>query len=58
MLMIVVVVVTMIIDQLSGMVRHRIIEGRWELPIVTALRRRSVKRARSESVDLKITADD
>jgi len=58
MLMIVVVVVTMIIDQLSGMVRHRIIEGRWELPVVTALRRRSAKRARSESVDLKITADD
>ncbi|NUU05131.1 phosphonate ABC transporter, permease protein PhnE [Leifsonia sp. C5G2] len=41
MLMIVVVVVTMVIDQLSGMVRHRIIAGRWELPLVTRLRRRA-----------------
>nr|WP_081704036.1 phosphonate ABC transporter, permease protein PhnE [Leifsonia aquatica] len=40
-LMLVVVVVTMIIDQLSGMVRHRIIAGRWELPVVSALRRRA-----------------
>jgi phosphonate transport system permease protein len=48
MLLIVVVVVTMIIDQLSGMVRHRIIAGRWELPIVTAVRRRSARAARAE----------
>ncbi|UAJ79569.1 phosphonate ABC transporter, permease protein PhnE [Leifsonia sp. ZF2019] len=41
MLMLVVVVVTMVIDQLSGMVRHRIIAGRWELPVVSALRRRA-----------------
>lgn len=40
MLMLVVVVVTMIIDQLSGLVRQRLINGRWELPIVSALRRR------------------
>ncbi|MFF1571259.1 phosphonate ABC transporter, permease protein PhnE [Leifsonia sp. NPDC058292] len=55
MLMIVVVVVTMIIDQLSGMVRHRIIAGQWELPIVTAVRRRSARRARAESIELKAT---
>jgi phosphonate transport system permease protein len=48
MLLIVVVVVTMVIDQLSGMVRHRIIAGRWELPIVTAVRRRSARAARAE----------
>jgi phosphonate transport system permease protein len=48
MLLIVVVVVTMIIDQLSGMVRHRIIAGRWEPPIVTAVRRRSARAARAE----------
>jgi phosphonate transport system permease protein len=48
MLLIVVVIVTMIIDQLSGLVRHRLISGRWELPIVTALRRRSVRAARAE----------
>ncbi|WP_431279267.1 phosphonate ABC transporter, permease protein PhnE [Leifsonia poae] len=53
MLMIVVVVVTMIIDQLSGMVRHRIISGQWELPIVSAVRRRSARRARAESIELK-----
>ena len=58
MLMIVVVVVTMIIDQLSGMVRHRIIEGRWELPVVTALRRRSARRAREESIELKAASHD
>ena len=45
MLLIVVVVVTMIIDQLSGMVRHRLITGRWEPPIVTAIRRRRAGRA-------------
>ncbi|MDQ2846592.1 MAG: phosphonate ABC transporter, permease protein PhnE [Actinomycetota bacterium] len=39
-LMIVVVVVTMIIDQVSGTVRNRIITGRWQLPIVTAISRR------------------
>jgi phosphonate transport system permease protein len=55
MLMIVVVVVTMIIDQLSGMVRHRIIAGHWELPIVSAVRRRSARRARAESIELKAT---
>ncbi|TAM71167.1 MAG: phosphonate ABC transporter, permease protein PhnE [Microbacteriaceae bacterium] len=48
-LMIVVVVVTMLIDQLSGTVRNRIISGRWELPIVSALKRRSARRARAES---------
>lgn len=48
MLLIVVVVVTMLIDQLSGLVRHRLISGRWELPIVTALRRRSARAARAE----------
>jgi len=53
MLMIVVVVVTMIIDQLSGLVRIRIITGRWELPVVSALRRRSAARVRAESVELK-----
>ena len=52
------VIMTMIIDQLSGMVRHRIIAGRWELPIVTALRRRSAARARSEAVDLEVTSRD
>lgn len=45
MLMIVVVVVTMVIDQLSGTVRARIITGRWEVPIVSALRRRAASRA-------------
>lgn len=40
MLLIVVVVVTMLIDQVSGMVRQRVITGRWEAPIVAALRRR------------------
>jgi phosphonate transport system permease protein len=49
-LMIVVIVVTMTIDQISGTVRHRIIAGRWELPIVTALRRRSARLARRESI--------
>lgn len=48
-LMIVVVVVTMLIDQVSGTVRHRIITGRWELPVVTALRRRSARAARLEA---------
>lgn len=48
MLLIVVVVVTVLIDQLSGLVRHRLIAGRWELPIVTALRRRSARAARAE----------
>jgi phosphonate transport system permease protein len=52
MLMIVVVVVTMIIDQLSGTVRNRIITGRWELPVVSALRRRSARRARAGAVEL------
>lgn len=33
MLLIVVIVVTMVIDQLSGMVRHRIIYGTWKLPL-------------------------
>jgi phosphonate transport system permease protein len=47
MLMIVVVVVTMLIDQISGTVRARIITGRWELPVVSALRRRSARRARA-----------
>ncbi len=55
MLMIVVIVVTMIIDQLSGLVRHRIISGHWELPVVTAVRRRSARRARAESTELKAT---
>lgn len=41
MLMLVVIVVTMIIDQVSGTIRHRIIAGRWELPLVSALRRRA-----------------
>jgi phosphonate transport system permease protein len=45
MLMIVVVVVTMTIDQLSGMVRNRIINGYWELPILSALTRRAARRA-------------
>jgi phosphonate transport system permease protein len=48
MLLIVVVVVTMIIDQLSGMVRQRIISGRWELPIASALRRRSRRSGRMQ----------
>ncbi|GAB3557189.1 phosphonate ABC transporter, permease protein PhnE [Spelaeicoccus albus] len=34
MLLIVVIVVTMAIDQLSGMVRHRIIDGTWKLPLL------------------------
>lgn len=55
MLMIVVIVVTMIIDQISGLVRVRIISGRWELPIVSAFRRRSAERARRESTALKAT---
>lgn len=45
MLMIVVVVVTMAIDQVSGAVRNRIINGYWELPVISALRRRSAGRA-------------
>lgn len=49
MLMLVVVVVTMVIDQLSGMVRHRIIAGRWQLPVVGALRRRSGRASRVTS---------
>lgn len=44
MLMIVVVVVTMAIDQLSGMVRNRIINGRWELPFVSMIRRGAARR--------------
>lgn len=48
-LLLVVVVVTMLIDQVSGTVRHRIIAGRWELPLVTALRRRSARTARREA---------
>jgi phosphonate transport system permease protein len=48
-LLLVVVVVTMLIDQISGTVRHRIISGRWEVPIVTALRRRSAQAARREA---------
>jgi phosphonate transport system permease protein len=42
-LLIVVVVVTMIIDQVSGLLRARIITGRWQLPIVGRLRRRSAR---------------
>jgi phosphonate transport system permease protein len=45
----------MIIDQLSGMVRHRIIAGHWQLPVVTAVRRRSARRARADSTELKAT---
>lgn len=45
MLMLVVVVVTMLIDQVSGMVRNRIINGSWEFPIVSAMRRRSARQA-------------
>lgn len=45
MLMLVVIVVTMIIDQLSGLVRQRIITGRWQLPIVAWMRRRAQTRA-------------
>jgi phosphonate transport system permease protein len=37
----------MLIDQISGTVRARIITGRWELPVVSALRRRSARRARA-----------
>lgn len=49
-LMIVVVVVTMIIDQLSGTVRNRIISGRWQLPIVTAVsRKRTARRLRERA---------
>lgn len=48
MLLIVVVVVTMLIDQLSGTLRRRIITGRWELPLVAALRRRPPRVARAE----------
>ena len=44
MLMIVVVVVTMAIDQVSGMVRNRIINGRWELPFVSMIRRGAARR--------------
>lgn len=58
MLMIVVVVVTMIIDQISGLVRIRIISGRWELPIVSAFRRRSAERARREATELRATQGD
>ncbi len=39
MLLLVVIVVTMIIDQLSGAVRHRLIHGRWAVPFSTARRR-------------------
>ncbi|WP_084614824.1 phosphonate ABC transporter, permease protein PhnE [Nakamurella lactea] len=49
-LMIVVVVVTMIIDQISGTIRNRIIAGRWQLPIVTAVsRRRAARRLREHA---------
>lgn len=34
-LLLVVIVVTMIIDQLSGMVRHRIIYGSWKVPLLS-----------------------
>jgi phosphonate transport system permease protein len=49
MLMIVVVVVTVLIDQISGTVRGRIITGRWELPIVSAIRRRSAPCSRRDA---------
>ncbi|HEY0248128.1 MAG TPA: phosphonate ABC transporter, permease protein PhnE [Gryllotalpicola sp.] len=44
-LLIVVVVVTMIIDQLSGMVRQRIITGRWQLPLAARRGRRGSRGA-------------
>ena len=44
MLMIVVVVVTMMIDQISGLVRHRIITGRWEFPLMRWLKHRRYRR--------------
>ncbi len=45
-LMIVVVVVTMTIDQISGMVRNRIINGYWQLPLISTVSKvvRKVKR--------------
>lgn len=45
MLMLVVVVVTMLIDQLSGLVRHRIITGQWELPLISWITGRRTRRA-------------
>lgn len=52
MLLIVVIVVTMAIDQLSGMVRHRIIYGTWKLPLFS---RRSVD---PETKELVVDASD
>lgn len=40
MLLIVVIVITMIIDQISGMIRHRIIYGTWDLPLLARFRGR------------------
>ncbi|MBN9609035.1 MAG: phosphonate ABC transporter, permease protein PhnE [Actinobacteria bacterium 69-20] len=51
MLMITVVAITMIIDQLSGMVRIRIITGRWDLPFAARLRRRRTARATASAPD-------
>lgn len=51
MLLIVVIVVTMVIDQLSGMVRHRIIVGTWALPLL------SRRQATPEAKDTMVGAD-
>lgn len=56
-LMIVVVVVTMAIDQISGTLRHRIIAGQWELPFVAGHKRRSARLARREAISSKSIAD-
>ncbi|MBG0741463.1 phosphonate ABC transporter, permease protein PhnE [Paeniglutamicibacter antarcticus] len=49
MLLLVVIVVTMIIDQISGTVRNRLIHGVWEVPLLRSYRRRmSMRRERME----------
>jgi phosphonate transport system permease protein len=44
-LLLVVVVVTMIIDQVSGLVRTRLIHGRWQFPLAATISRARTRRA-------------
>lgn len=57
MLLIAVIIVTMIIDQVSGTVRNRLVSGHWELPLVRRLGRGRARTARSgtESTIRRIT---
>lgn len=44
-LMVVVVVITMALDQVSGALRHRVTTGRWDLPLAAAVRTRRERTA-------------